>query len=88
VATENWARGIGIGSGSFDHFTLEMFALGAGAVPVIGTAEQVAFKLKQMYDLGMDGVLMCFLSYYEDTVRFGQEIMPLLKQLGVVKEQA
>ena len=41
-----------------------------------------------MYDLGMDGVLLCFLSYYEDTVRFGQEIMPLLKQLGVVKEQA
>ncbi len=88
VATQNWARGIGIGSGSFDNFTLEMFALGAGAIPVIGTAEQVALKLKHMYDLGMDGVLMCFLSYYEDTVRFGQEIMPLLKQLGVVKEQA
>jgi len=27
---------------------------------------------------------MSFLSYYEDTIRFGQEIVPLLKQLGVV----
>lgn len=84
VAAENWARGLGLGSGSFDHFTLEMFALGAGALPVIGTAEQVAIKLKRLYDLGMDGVLICFLSYYEDTVRFGQEIVPLLKQMGVI----
>ena len=86
VATENWARGLGIGSGSFDHFTLEMFALGAGALPVIGTAEQVALKLKRLYELGLDGVLMCFLSYYDDTVRFGREIVPLLRQLGVVGE--
>ncbi len=38
----------------------------------------------RLYDLGMDGVLMVFLSYYEDTVRFGKEIMPLLRQMGVV----
>ena len=85
VAVQNWARGLGIGSGSFDQFTLEMFTLGAGALPVIGTAEQVALKLKRLYELGMDGVLMCFLAYYEDTVRFGQEIVPLLKQMGVVE---
>jgi alkanesulfonate monooxygenase SsuD/methylene tetrahydromethanopterin reductase-like flavin-dependent oxidoreductase (luciferase family) len=63
-----------------------MFALGAGALPIIGTAEQVALKLKRLYELGLDGVLLCFLSYYEDTVRFGREIVPLLRQLGVVKE--
>jgi len=63
---------------------LEMFTLGAGALPVVGTAEQVALKLKRLYDLGMDGVLMVFLSYYEDTLRFGKEIMPLLRQMGVV----
>ncbi len=84
VAVENWARGLNLGSGSFDQFTLEMFTLGAGGLPLIGTAEQVALKLKRLYELGMDGVLMSFLSYYEDTVRFGQEIVPLLKQLGVV----
>ena len=84
VAVQNWARGLGIGSGSFDQFTLEMFTLGAGALPVVGTAEQVAVKLKRLYELGMDGVLMCFLSYYEDTVRFGREVVPLLRQMGVV----
>ena len=62
----------------------EMFALGAGALPVIGTTEQVALKLKRLYELGMDGVLMAFLSYYEDTVRFGKEIAPLLRQMGVL----
>jgi FMNH2-dependent dimethyl sulfone monooxygenase len=84
-AVENWANGLNIGSGSFDQFTLEMFTLGAGALPVIGTAEQVAEKLKRLYDLGMDGILACFLHYHEDTIRFGQEIVPLLLQLGVVK---
>ncbi len=87
-AVENWARGLSLGSGSFDPFTLEMFTLGAGALPLIGTAEQVALKLKRLYELGMDGVLMCFLSYYEDTVRFGQEILPLLRQLDVVGKPA
>lgn len=84
VAVQNWAQGLGIGNGSFDQFTLEMFTLGAGALSVIGTAEQVAIKLKCLYELGMDGVLMCFLSYCEDTVRFGREIVPLLRQVGVV----
>ena len=88
VAVQNWARGLGIGSGSFDQFTLEMFTLGAGALPVVGTAEQVAVKLKRLYELGMDGVPVCFLSYYEDTVRFGRETVPLLRQMGVVRAGA
>lgn len=83
-AAENWARGIISDNGSFDQFTLEMFTLGAGALPVIGTAEQVALKLKRLYELGMDGVLMAFLSYYEDTVRFGKDIAPLLRDMGVL----
>jgi alkanesulfonate monooxygenase SsuD/methylene tetrahydromethanopterin reductase-like flavin-dependent oxidoreductase (luciferase family) len=83
-AVENWARGIISDNGSFDQFTLEMFTLGADALPVIGTSEQVALKLKRLYELGMDGVLIAFLSYYEDTVRFGKEIAPLLKQMGVL----
>jgi len=83
-AVQNWARGLNIGSGSFDQFTLEMFALGAGGLPLIGTAEQVALKLKRLYDLGMDGALMVFPAYYEDTIRFGKEIVPLLRQMGIL----
>jgi alkanesulfonate monooxygenase SsuD/methylene tetrahydromethanopterin reductase-like flavin-dependent oxidoreductase (luciferase family) len=80
---ENFARALGMGSGSYDSFTLEMLAFGAGAMPVIGTKEQVAEKLATLFLAGVDGVLMCFLSYLEDTVRFRNEILPLLQQLGV-----
>ena len=52
-------------------------------MPIIGTKEQVAEKLAGLYRNGLDGMLLVFLSYLEDTVRFGNEIMPLLKQLDV-----
>jgi FMNH2-dependent dimethyl sulfone monooxygenase len=84
-AAENWARGLIPQSGSFDQFTLEMFALGAGGLPIFGTRDQVAESLDRLYRSGMDGVLMVFLSYYEDTLRFEREIMPLLRQLGTIR---
>jgi alkanesulfonate monooxygenase SsuD/methylene tetrahydromethanopterin reductase-like flavin-dependent oxidoreductase (luciferase family) len=79
----NFARAMGIGSGSYDNFTLEMLALGAGAMPIIGTKEQVAERLASLYRAGLDGMLLVFLSYLEDTLRFEKEIVPLLKQLDV-----
>ena len=88
VALANWARGLGLESGSFDSFTKEMFVIGGGALPIVGTAEQVAEKLARLYRLGLDGVLLIFLSFYEDTVRFGKEIVPLLQQMDVVKSDA
>jgi dimethylsulfone monooxygenase len=83
-AAGNWAHGLLPQSGSFDNFTLEMFAVGGGALPLIGTREQVAETLDRLYRSGMDGLLMVFLSYYEDTLRFEREIMPLLRQLGTI----
>jgi dimethylsulfone monooxygenase len=82
VAVTNWANGLALNSGSFDRFTLEMFTLGAGALPVIGTAEQVAEKLARLHRSGIDAVLMCFFDYLADTVRFRDEVLPLLQQLG------
>ena len=43
-------------------------------------------KLAQLYRSGVDAVLMIFLAFHEETVRFGQDIVPLLRQLDVVKE--
>jgi dimethylsulfone monooxygenase len=83
-AARNWADGLTGRSGSFDGFSLEMFAVGAGALPVVGTAEQVAIKLDALNKAGMDGALMVFLDYYNDTVRFAREVMPLLRQLGTI----
>src|ERR1700736_2243233 len=51
VATENWARGLLGQSGSFDpQFPLESFAFGAGALPVLGNAEGVIRKIRQLYE--------------------------------------
>jgi dimethylsulfone monooxygenase len=84
-AVELWARGLSNQSGSFDDFTLEMLTLAGGGLPIFGTAEQVAEKLDRLYRDGIDGALMVFLSYYEDTLRFQREILPLLKQLGSIR---
>jgi len=83
-AAEKWARGLSGQSGSFDRFTLEMFAIGGGALPIVGTAEQAAEQIAYLYRSGIDGLLMCFLDYYEDTRRFDREISPLLRQMGVI----
>ena len=83
-AARNWAEGLMGKSGSFDQFTLEMFALGSGGLPIVGTAEQVAERLAGLYRDGIDGTLFTFLDYYRDTLRFQNEIMPLLRQMDVI----
>jgi alkanesulfonate monooxygenase SsuD/methylene tetrahydromethanopterin reductase-like flavin-dependent oxidoreductase (luciferase family) len=85
VAAERWARGLSAQSGSFDRFTLEMFAIGGGALPIVGTAEQVAEQMAKLYEAGLNGLLMCFLDYHDDTLRFDREISPLLRQMGVIR---
>ncbi len=83
VAAGNWLAGLGLGSGSFDQFTLDMLVLGAGALPVIGTKEQVASQLAALYQSGLDGLLMVFQAYHDDTLRFARDIEPLLRDMGV-----
>jgi len=84
VAAQNWLDGLAIGSGSFDQFTLDMMIVGAGAVHVIGTPEQVAIKIKEMHDGGLNGILMVFQAYLNDTIRFKKDIMPILYEMGVI----
>jgi FMNH2-dependent dimethyl sulfone monooxygenase len=84
VASGNWLRGVNLESGSFDRFTLDMMTLGAGAWPIIGTAEDVATQLHALHQAGLDGVLMVFQAYLQDTRRFAREVMPLLREMGTV----
>jgi FMNH2-dependent dimethyl sulfone monooxygenase len=83
IASRNWLHGLNLESGSFDRYTLDMMTLGAGAFPIIGTAQDVALALKALYDIGLDGVLMVFQAYHRDTLRFAREVMPILRELGV-----
>jgi alkanesulfonate monooxygenase SsuD/methylene tetrahydromethanopterin reductase-like flavin-dependent oxidoreductase (luciferase family) len=86
VATENWARGLFAQSGSFDAstFPLESFVFGAGALPILGNAEDVVRQIKQLQDSGIDAILMVLESYYDDLARFEREIMPGLRALNII----
>ena len=84
VAAENWARELGLESGSFTDHTLEMLTLGGGALPVIGTADQVTAVLAELYERGIDGVLMSYPDYRNDAARFGREVVPRLRAQGIV----
>ena len=87
VAAQNWMDGASIESGSFDQFTLDMFTVGAGAVHVVGTREQVAEKLKLLHDGGLDAVLMVMQNFLGDTQAFERDIMPILREMGVIAPQ-
>lgn len=84
IAVRNWADGVGLESGSFDRQTLETFAFGAGSLPLLGTAQDVADGLAELYSRGIDGVLMSYHDYLTDTTRFATEVAPLLRTAGVM----
>ena len=71
-----------------DDTPLEAYAFGAGALPLVGTAETVAEGLRDLYEAGIDGVLFCFHDFLTDTRRVGTEIVPLLEEIGIAREPA
>ncbi len=79
---ENMARNIS-NQVSFEKHTLEMMAYGTGSMPLVGTPRQVAEGLAELYRRGIDGVLMSYIDYYKDTLRFQNEVQPILGELGV-----
>jgi dimethylsulfone monooxygenase len=59
------------------------FIAGWGALPLVGTAEQVAGQLGRLSGLGIAGVSIGWLDYTEGISRFNAEVMPLLCQAGL-----
>ncbi len=84
AAAENWCAELGLESGSFDDHTLEMIALGAGAMPIVGDPEQVADGLAALFHAGIDGALMSYPDYLADTEHLGRELVPRLRERGVL----
>jgi FMNH2-dependent dimethyl sulfone monooxygenase len=54
-----------------------------GAYQLIGTPEQVADGLASLSDIGLDGVCVAFLDYYEELPYFGERVVPLLEDRGL-----
>jgi FMNH2-dependent dimethyl sulfone monooxygenase len=59
------------------------FVAGWGALPLVGTADQVAGQLVRMSNLGIAGAAIGWLDYTEGISRFNAEVMPLLRQAGL-----
>ncbi|KYC38946.1 dimethyl sulfone monooxygenase SfnG [Scytonema hofmannii PCC 7110] len=48
---------------------------------LIGTAEQVAEKIRQYYEVGVDLILGGFLHYSDDLAAFGRSVIPLVHEI-------
>lgn len=83
-ALRKWAAGVNMESDSFNQQTLETFCFGGGAMPLLGTAVEVADQIAEFHRRGVDGVLMSYMDFLKDTVRFGEDIVPLLKHMEAI----
>lgn len=83
-AANNWLHDISAGSGSFDQFTIDMMAASGGGVHILGTAESVADQLVALYESGVDACMLTFQHYERDLARFSEDILPLLKERGIL----
>jgi alkanesulfonate monooxygenase SsuD/methylene tetrahydromethanopterin reductase-like flavin-dependent oxidoreductase (luciferase family) len=63
------------------------FIAGWGALPLVGTAEQVADHLVGINKLGIGGVALGWLDYSEGIDRFNAEVLPLMYEAGLRNEK-
>ena len=61
---------------------------GYAALPIVGTAEQVADGLIEFHKAGVDGLTLSWVNYEEGLARFSAEVLPLLEQAGVRKPRS
>ena len=61
------------------------FVAGWGGYQLIGTPEQVVDQMLELHRLGIDGIVLSWLDYYEEMKYFGEKVMPLLRQAGLRK---
>ncbi|MGV0836569.1 LLM class flavin-dependent oxidoreductase [Mycolicibacterium thermoresistibile] len=86
-AARNFMHYLGLNSASFEaHIAAaleEHFVTSGGGLPIVGSAEQVADRLVELYDAGITGFLMGGVPYDGMLDRFGAEVLPLLKERGL-----
>ena len=72
---------------SFPHDLLmqfrNLFALGHGGFPLVGTPRQVADGLLKLHETGFAGVSLSFLDYVEEFPYFRDNVLPLLAEAGI-----
>ena len=61
----------------------ENMIAGYGAMPMIGTPEQIIDKLLEFSNNGLDGLTLSWVDYKDGLSQFGEKILPLMKQAGL-----
>lgn len=56
---------------------------GYGALPLVGTAEQVVEGMQAFSDAGMDGITLSWVDYAAGIAQFEKEILPLMVSAGL-----
>jgi dimethylsulfone monooxygenase len=59
------------------------FIAGAGGVPLVGTAEQVVARLRELSDIGIDGLLLICAQWEPELATFEREVLPGLVAAGL-----
>jgi len=53
---------------------------------LIGTKEQIVERIRQLEAIGIDIVLFSALNYTEDLPKFGEELLPLVREADPLKK--
>lgn len=56
---------------------------GYGAIPLVGTKEQIVDGLLAFADAGLDGTTLSWIDYGEGLTQFENELLPLMRQAGL-----
>jgi alkanesulfonate monooxygenase SsuD/methylene tetrahydromethanopterin reductase-like flavin-dependent oxidoreductase (luciferase family) len=57
--------------------------LGWGGYPLTGTADDIVAALQKLTAIGIDGVLLRWVDYWDGLRRWQKDVMPRLEQAGL-----
>ena len=59
------------------------FKAGWGGYPLVGTADKIVEELQKISSIGIDGMLLSWVDYYDGLRRWSRDVMPRLEQAGL-----
>ncbi len=72
---------------SFPHDLLSLIrdrmAAGHGGFPLVGTPEQVADGITELYETGFGGTTLAFVNYADEFPYFAEHVLPILEKRGI-----
>ncbi len=77
-----------MGQGVTPEQMLAAVVLGVGSAKLIGTPKQVALKLSQLQEAGIDAVGFTFRHVEEEMADFIDKVLPLLEDMGIRQKRA